>query len=166
MELTQERLKELLDYDPETGEFRWKKSRKGSRRFVGDRAGCIRNNDGYRQVIIDYKAYLEHRLAWFYTTGVWPNKIDHKNVDGPKDDNRWCNLRVAEPSENNANARKRSYNKSGYKGVVWVEEKRKYRARITVNKKIIFLGYFNAAQEAHAAYCSAAIKYYGEFAHF
>ena len=75
MELTQERLKELLNYDSETGEFRYKKKR-GNKR-AGERAGCVRNNDGYRQICVDYEIHLEHGLAIFYETGKWPVRVDY-----------------------------------------------------------------------------------------
>ena len=75
--LTQERLKELLHYDEETGLFT-RKTRVASR-MKGTISGA-RHNKGYVQIMIDGDNYLAHRLAWFYVYGEWPkNQIDHIN---------------------------------------------------------------------------------------
>ena len=62
--LTQARLKEVLQYDPETGMFTWRVARQRVR--IGDRAGCINGVTGYWQIRIEDKNYLGHRLAWLY----------------------------------------------------------------------------------------------------
>lgn len=59
-----ERLCELLHYCPETGIFTWKVTRKGLAK-AGTVAGST-NGRGYRQISVDGKLYLAHRLAWFY----------------------------------------------------------------------------------------------------
>lgn len=88
--------------------------------------------------------------------------VDHKNRNAF--DNRKCNLRVCNKSQNAANSKLRVDNTSGYKGV----RKRKncyvYNARINVNGKEINLGHFKSSIEAAIAYDTAAIKYFGEFA--
>src|SRR4051812_34139236 len=96
--LTQQRLRELLDYCPETGVFT-RRTKKGHERS-GDVAG-YRDTHGYIKLSVDYKRYYAHRLAWLWITGVWPPQIDHINRD--RADNRLENLRVATPAQNAAN---------------------------------------------------------------
>jgi hypothetical protein len=93
--------------------------------------------------------------------GRWPaEQIDH--VNGVKGDNRIANLREATPTQNVANTLARRNNKCGKKGVVLARGK--WQAQIYPNGRQIKLGSFNSAEEAHAAYCSAARIYFGEFA--
>src|ERR1700730_6426271 len=100
--LTQERLKELLSYDPETGIFRWiAKSSPFSNILIGDIAGSPLAH-GYLQIKIDGEQYLQHRLAFLYMLGRLPKgEGEHANLD--KADNRWCNLREATRSLNHGN---------------------------------------------------------------
>ena len=90
--------------------------------------------------------------------------IDHKCG------NRSCvnpdHLRLATPSQNTYNQKLSAANKSGYKGVSWEKGKNKWVAQIGYDNSPHFLGYFDTAIEAHAAYCAAAIKFHGEFANF
>jgi hypothetical protein len=82
-EITAERLREVLLYDPETGVFRWwvPTSRKSPFR-VGKIAGSY-HRDGYREIRIDKRLYRAHRLAWLYMTDKWPDlEIDHIDQDG------------------------------------------------------------------------------------
>jgi HNH endonuclease/AP2 domain len=160
--LTQKRLKELLHYNPETGIFTWlmKPSPQANRISADNIAGHI-NVEGYFVIGIDGKVYKAHRLAWFYMAGVWPNQIDH--INGIRNDNRWCNLRLVKKSQNALNRGENKNNTSGIKGVSWYKKYEKWVAQIGKNKKRINLGYFDTKEEAHAAYCEAAIKYFGEF---
>jgi hypothetical protein len=157
--LTQKRLKEFLDYT-EVGIFTWRVART-TWIYVGDRAGSP-NDKGYRVIKIDDKSYKEHRLAFLYMNGKWPTyQVDH--INEIKDDNRWCNLREANQPQNSANRGKNKNNTSGYKGVIWHKRDQTWQAQIRVNGKTVFLGSFFSKQEAHAAYCAAAEKYFGEF---
>lgn len=159
--LTYERLQEVLDYNPETGIFRWKIPKQ--RIKMGQIAGAIDN--GYRRIGIDQRFYLAHRLAWFYVHGSWPqNLIDHKN--GIRDDNRICNLREATTSENGMNHGKQSSNTSGYKGVSWDKCNKKWVSRIKKEGKQKTLRYSSSKEAAYAAYCKAAKELHGEFANF
>lgn len=164
MKLTQERLRELLFYDPLTGVFSWVRDQ--ANQHKGERAGYY--NDGrYIRITIDYVSYRAHHLAWFWMTGEWPSKfIDHRDLD--KQNNVWANLREATKSQNHANRAQLSTNSSGLKGAHRYKAGAKYgkpwQAGIGVNGKRINLGHFSTAEEAHAAYCIAAQKYYGEFA--
>jgi hypothetical protein len=111
--ITVTQLWEILDYDPDTGEFRWRTSRGTKMHRAGDAAGFLQN--GYRVVWIGKRPYGLHRLAWLWMTAAWPRQIDHVNLN--RADNRWCNLREATTSQNLANARMPSTNTSGFKGV-------------------------------------------------
>ena len=114
-DLTAERLREVLDYGPDTGVFTWK-IRTNSRVKVGDVAGALRP-DGYIQISIDGRLHRAHRLAWLYVTGESPpDQIDH--INGVRDDNRIANLRLATSAENKQNLRRaKSRNKTGFLGV-------------------------------------------------
>jgi HNH endonuclease/AP2 domain len=158
--ITIERLKEVLDYDPETGVFTRKIA--GGGRKVGDSAG-FKMVIGYLGISVGNRQYYAHRLAWFYMTGKWPNEqIDHKN--NRKDDNRFCNLREATPMQNMHNSSMRKKNMSGRKGVYWDEGVSKWRAQITINKVTTYIGIFDDLDAAARAYANAARKYFGEFA--
>ena len=160
--LTRARLRELLHYDSETGEFRWRKRpRNWARPSLS--AGHSRSEEGYRCISIDRRLYRAHQLAWFYMMGRWCRPaIDHR--DGDAGNNRWSNLRRATASQNNANRRRPRHNKSGHKGVSLCSKSGKWRATISRNGKITHLGRFETAQAAHAAYLAAARKLFGEFA--
>jgi HNH endonuclease len=101
-ELTAERLRELLSYDPTTGQWTWLVTR-GSTAPAGSIAGTIYSN-GYRYITIDYRRYFSSRLAFLYMTGEWPqHEVDH--IDRCSSNDKWDNLRPATRSENNANLR-------------------------------------------------------------
>ena len=155
--ITQDYLKSILYYDEETGDFVWKID-KGKCK-INEIAGCLRS-DGYVIISIDDKDYLAHRLAWFYMTGVWPERIDHENVI--PSDNRWKNLREATVSQNGFNCHTYINNRLGIKGVKAVHNR--FMARIVINGKRIYLGLFNTAEEAKAAYDLAANQTRGKFA--
>jgi len=157
--LTIERLKELLTYEPATGEFRWI-AKRGKRQQCGEIAGHI-DRSGYRQIRVDQRLYLAHRLAWFYVHGEWPpNGLDHINR-APGDD-RIVNLRLATQAENLRNTSIRSDNTSGQRGVSWGHGK--WVAEIQVNRKRIYLGRFAELDQAKAAYEAASHLHFGEFA--
>jgi HNH endonuclease/AP2 domain len=158
--LTRARLRELLDYDPESGEFRWRKD--FPRVSAGDVAGCF-DREGYRVISIDCRSYPAHQLAWFYMTGRWGRPmIDHR--DGNRANNRLSNLRVATSSQNNANRPLPRHNTSGFKGVHFDRRLRKWKACICKDWRTKYLGVFPTPEAAHAAYVAAARKLHGEFA--
>ena len=159
--LTPDRLRELLDYDPETGVFIWKQPKRTDLR--GKQAGAIVPAFGipYRRIKIATRAYKAHRLAWLYVYGEWPvGNLDHINHDGG--DNRIANLRQATFSQNNANARIYKNNRLGLRGISpWGK---KFAARVMKDGISKFLGVFDTPQEAYAVYRVAARELYGEFA--
>lgn len=159
MNISHERLLELVEYNPETGAMVWLKPT-SNRVKVGSRAGSLAGN-GYWQIKLDGTVYNYHRVAWFYVTGVWPDRwIDHENRDIT--DNRFSNLRLSSISQNAGNMKRRADNSSGFKGV---ERKRnKFSARIRHEGVRHSLGVFDTPEEAHAVYFAAAQRLFGEFA--
>ena len=157
--LTQERLRQVLHYDPDTGIFRWKVSPSNSVKF-GSIAGCV-NTIGYWQISIDNERCLGHRIAWRYMTGNWPiNDIDHKDRD--RSNNRWDNLREATRGQNLSNSKSRCA--SGLKGAYYKKHRKKWFSHIRHDGIIYRLGDFDTAEEAHAAYAREAKRLHGEFA--
>lgn len=147
-ELTQERLHELLEYDLETGIFRWKVSR--GRAKKGSVAGSIHKgtrNSKYLHIRIDRKGYKAHRLAWLYVHGYFPeNLIDH--IDGNPLNNKLENLREASPVCNVQNSKMKKNNTSGIPGVYFCKQRNKYKARMTIYGKEQYLGYSESLLEA------------------
>lgn len=161
--VTLDRLKALLQYEPETGVWTWLVAR-SNRHPAGAIAGTTQSN-GYIYIGIEGKLYLSHRLAWFYMTGKWPaNAIDHINRN--RADNRRLNLREATMAQNLANTLKHKDNVSGYKGVCWHTAAKKWHAQICVNMQHINLGLYTSKEEAYAAYVAAANNFHGEFANY
>lgn len=145
--VTHSRLVELLAYEAETGLFRWRLTRRGSKE--GSVAGCI-SADGYTRISIDCRNYTAHRLAWMYEQGDFPNaglQIDH--INGNRSDNRKENLRLVTNSENQQNRHKKSsWATSKTLGVHWDKRRNSWQAMITLNKKTMFLGRFKSEQDA------------------
>ncbi len=151
--LTQEYLKSILDYNPDTGVFKWAVS-KAQRVERGDVAGY--DSKGYIRIEIDNKPYFAHRLAFLYMTGEMPvDQVDHKNR--VRNDNRWINLKEASNSDNQKNKSLQKNNTSGVVGVAWRETR--WVARIMVDKKAINLGSFAEFHEAVNARKNAEIFY-------
>jgi hypothetical protein len=120
-----ERLKELLNYDPDTGVFTYRQ--KCGKKRAGDVAGTI-NDKGYTVITIDYRIYPAHRLAWLYVHGEWPKQqVDH--INRIRNDNRIASLRDVNQSENILNASMLSNNKSGHKGVYFCNTRKKWVAQ-------------------------------------
>lgn len=149
-----DRLKELFEYDPETGDVSRKTNHgRGIKGFVFEGAN----------IIVDGQSYRLPRIAWALYYGEWPPidvQIDHEN--GVKANNSITNLRLATPVQN-------QQNKAGYgqysKGVTWRNRIRKpFQAKIRVNGDRIHLGSFETEAEAASAYREACLKYHGEFA--
>jgi hypothetical protein len=125
-ELTQEELKTVLDYNPDTGIFTRKKCT-ARRHTLGEEVG-VPVAKGYLKCRLGPKEYLMHRLVWFYVHGVWPDNIDH--IDGNPKNNRLSNLRSVTCSENSRNMKRPKDNTSGIVGVAfhrnrWVAQLRR-----------------------------------------
>lgn len=163
--ITAEQARELLEYSAETGIMTWKKgfvtTTKPSR--IGKVAG-YKMKIGYRTIPVAGERYYAHRLAWLLHYGEWPSgEVDH--INGVKDDNRLCNLRMATGPQNKANRPKQRNNTSGRKGVHWHKKARKWMVSVQVNGKQIYGGLFSDLEIAHAEYVRMSTLYYGDFAH-
>lgn len=153
--LTQAELKELLTYDPATGVIVWRVARRDR---IGEKAGAL-NSFGHRQIRLNGKLYLAHRLAWLYLHGEWPEtNIDH--INGVPDDNRIDNLRLATSKQNQENVKLRVDNASGCRGVNWNHREHKWVARVQHHKQRIHVGKFDLLKDAIAAVKEARDQLY------
>jgi hypothetical protein len=149
--LTAARLKELLNYDPETGVFTWASSPHRND-LVGKQAGGVTDR-GYIKIRLDGIKHRAHRLAWMYVHGHWPkDRIDH--INGDTTDNRIANLREAMQHENGQNRRVSKSSAAGLLGVC-KQQNNKWVAVICLHRKRHYLGTFATPEEAHQAYLQA-----------
>lgn len=154
------RIKELLNYNPETGEVSWRVKR--GKCSVGKIITC-KNGAGYIVARVDDILLRAHRIGWAIFYGEWPNgEIDH--INGNRSDNRIENLRIANRFENMKNTKKPTTNKSGFKGVSWHSDGKCWQAHIRADNKNYYLGHYDTAEKAHEAYVKAADKLHGIFA--
>lgn len=152
LELTAERLRELLSYDHETGVFIWR-IRSAQRMHIGDIAGC-RHIEGYRHIRVDRSRYLSHRLAWLYVYGAWPlHEIDH--IDGNKSNNAIGNLRDVPRLINMQNRRKMMLPNRSSDLIGVSAHGSRWAAAITTDGTRLYLGHFDSQDQAHAAYVAA-----------
>lgn len=91
-------------------------------------------------------------------------KVDH--INGNRLDNRRGNLRICTDAQNQRNRGKNKNNTSGFKGVTWSKNRKKWYAHIGFGGRDYFLGFYATPEAAHQAYCEAAAKHHGEFAKF
>lgn len=141
--LSAHRLREVLEYDPDSGTFRWLVT-VGSRAKAGDVAGYSCES-GYIRIRVDGKSYRSHRLAWLYMTGHWPrDQIDH--IDRNTSNNAFANLREADHAQNQKN-KMTHLGASGLRGVY--KRGRRYRA-------VLLLGTFDTMEQAREAHERAA----------
>lgn len=148
-ELTADRVREMLTYDPDTGIIRWGVAPGNGSVKVGDIAGHP-GPRGYLQIRLDGASRIAHRLAWAIATGSFP-KGDVDHINGIKSDNRLCNLRDVQKRDNQQNRiRPQRNNKSGFLGVS--KRGRRWRATIKIDGRCIQIGVFDTPEEAHSAY--------------
>nr|DAZ46220.1 MAG TPA: endonuclease [Caudoviricetes sp.] len=159
MMLNQEYIKKILHYSPSSGLFYWNKP---GRKIDGKIAGSRKRN-GYLQIEIERRKFYLHRLAWLYVYGDMPHvEVDH--INGVRDDNRICNLRLASRSQNGMNTIKPATNTSGIKGVSWDKRNNKWCAQIKINQKTVWLGRHTSIESASMAIERARMKLHGDFA--
>lgn len=150
---TAEYVASILLYDPETGHLTWKVSRGNRKR--GDIAGSL-NEYGYRKLKINKQIITATHAIWMLVTGEDPSQtIDH--IDGNPDNNRWCNLRLATPSQQQGNKRMACNNTTGARGVLM------HRGKFVARLRKKHIGTFDNFEDAKLAYVAAAREYYGEF---
>jgi len=160
--LTAQRVREVLDYDQETGIFTWRITR-SSKSIAGRVAGCLQPS-GYILLRVDYRFDSAHRLAVLWMTGAWPERplvVDH--INGVRSDNRWENLRCVQPFVNSQNRRgAQSNNSACLLGVRMITRGRSVRfsAKINVRGLIKHLGTYSTAEEAHGAYMAARRQFH------
>ncbi len=159
--LTQERVKELFDYDEETGDLIRKVVKVSNQTNVGEIVGSI-SNYGYLQLSIDRTTYLAHRVAWLYTYGYLPeNQIDH--INQIKTDNKLNNLREVSRQCNVRNTGNRGDNTSGVKGVCWNKRNSKWMVCINNLGVSLYQGLHTDFTEAvaHRLAAEQALKWEG-----
>ncbi|QHJ81556.1 MAG: hypothetical protein [Bacteriophage sp.] len=157
--LTQERLKELLHYDPESGKFTRLKT--AGRYVSGTIAGSI-DDEGYLRISIDGKHYRSARLACLYINGEMPIEADH--INRIRHDDRWVNIRQADRRQNAANRKIQSNNTSGVKGISWDKRRNQWGVNATIGGKLRWFGYFEDMELAELVASEVRSKIYGEFA--
>ena len=158
------KLSRELDYNRDSGLFYWRVKKRGLVN-VGSVAGSV-GELGYTSVTSridgDVSVIKLHRLAWFIENGELPRGlIDH--INGDRSDNRVCNLREVNHSQNMMNSKLMKNNTTGYRGVTLVKKTGKYQARITINGKLISLGHFNTAKEASDEYEKQSTLHFAEY---
>jgi hypothetical protein len=145
--ITQDYLKSILIYCPETGIFRWAVKRRAVK--IGKEAGKGARLNSYRHITIDKTKYSCHRLAWLYVYGEMPlSQIDH--INGIRSDNKISNLRIASNSENGRNRAENRNSSTGVKGVsmrasgmylaqIMTSGKRKTRVFLSIGDAVMWL---------------------------
>ena len=173
---SQEALRGLFHYEPETGALTWKQQLGDDRstlgfnnKCAGKAAGTISKAKvgkaylmvGINNQTLGKKYYLAHRLIWKWMTGEEPpQQVDH--IDCDRLNNRWGNLRAADNGKNMMNTAPRSL--SGFKGVYWSRHHSKWRAVVTANGRTHHVGHFDTAEHAARERHRAAIRIQGGFA--
>lgn len=153
--LTQEKLKESLNYDIETGIFTWKVLKPGV--SLGEAAGGL-SGYGYIKIMVNGTRHMAHRLAWLYVEGYFPeNNIDH--INRIRNDNRFCNLREVSHRCNMRNREVSKNNKIGVTGVTWNKRAKKYQSNIKIPGEQIYLGLFENILDAATARWEAEKKH-------
>ena len=147
-------IKDWISYNPKTGEFKWIKSRGTIK--AGSVTGAT-SPEGYIIIGFNGARLRAHRLAWFYTYGVFPSGvIDH--IDNNKANNRIRNLRDVSHAENSQNRANSAHWLGGYvsasknkcKSRNIDRRKGRYQVRVTLNKNQLVFGSWSTLEEALA----------------
>ena len=157
--ITQDEIKELFHY--KNSQLYWN-SRPARAVDISKPAGGIDVSTGYWRIMIGGKTYGAHRLIFIMHYGCIPEIIDH--INGDKSDNRLQNLRTATQAENSRNAKLSKDNESGFKGVGFCKRTQRWRGRIMLNKKAIFVGSFIKLDDAVDATIKLREKLHGIYA--
>lgn len=162
-------LRQLISYEPETGDLRWKYRPQARTEWNNKHAGTVAGTltkKGSVQINITSNGhsslYHAHRIAWALMTGEWPtHRLDHSDCDPAN--NKWANLRPATCSQNNAN-RSNVDGAVPYRGVYFMRSKGRYAAQIKKDRQHTWLGLHDTAEDAARAYDRAANQLFGEYA--
>lgn len=162
MELTQELVRELLDYDANTGILIWKSrspkhfmhlgergryyANRFNSKFANKEAFTSKHDFGYKQGKIYGTVYKSHRIIWLWMTGEWPKVIDH--INGITGDNRWCNLRNVSLQENSKNISKPKTNTTGHVNIRSKKGRSTFEVQIKINNRSKQVGTFKTIDEA------------------
>ncbi len=161
--ITQERLKELFDY--QDGNLVWKV--KKARANKGDIAGCNAKYNGvmYRSIKVDGTVHSAHRLIFLFHNGYLPIQVDHADCNGLN--NKIENLRAADARSNALNTKLRSSNTSTGKNVYWNKQRSKWMVQTIVNGKQKYFGMYDDLELADLVATEVRSKFHGQFArHF
>lgn len=164
-DITPALLRQLLDYNPDTGVLTWKPrpafmfvdcKRKASHAAANwnsryaHKLAFTANDAGYRCGRVFNHMFKAHRVAWAIHYGEWPIElIDH--INGCRSDNRIVNLRVVGSTDNSRNMAISKRNTSGCLGVHWSERDSRWVSKISVDSREVLLGYFHSKEAAVTA---------------
>lgn len=152
-DLTAQRLRELLHYDPETGVFTWAVSKRNGV-IRGRPAGCVSARLGYVVIRLDGTLYYAHRLAWLYVHDTFPTMhIDH--INGEPSDNRIVNLRDVSNAINRQNERRARVNNLSTGSLGVHKSGTRFVSQISHEGKCTYIGIFKTKDAAHSAYLKA-----------
>ena len=158
---TQEEVRRLFDYDTEGWLLRQTSPSQNTR--IGDRAGSLNRKIGYLQVSVNNVKEYGHRLVWIWHYGDIPAGLQVDHADGDRANNRVENLRLASQWENTHNSRRSLNNTSGVKGVCWDKRREKWLARLSIDRKVRHLGYYECLGEAEEVVMRTRQECHGEF---
>jgi hypothetical protein len=154
----------IFEYDAITGLLTWRCDRRTATGYFTARAGQAVGSLDQKGYLVCFfqpprsarpRNYFVHRIVWLMQTGQWPAmEVDHRN--GIKNDNRWDNLRHASDLLNSQNRRRANKNNAvGLLGVTLVRKTGKFASRIGHEGRIVALGTFDTATQAHEVYLAA-----------
>lgn len=153
-------IRELLDYDPETGLLTWRHRdrswfdsdrvwKRWNTRYARKPALALEDRRGYKRGTILSHDFLAHRVAYAHFYGVWPNIVDHENHD--KGDNRIENLSDGDSQSNSRNQKCQKGSATGHPGISLLmrESKPAYQVSIGIGGgKVKYLGRRRTLEEA------------------
>jgi len=165
---SQDYLRSVLSYCPDTGALTWKKrpvdhfategTYKAWNSKISGKTAETPHSAGYRQINLDGKVYLAHRFIWVMVHGdLASDDVDH--INGDRSDNRLSNLRRVTRTENLRNRKSSNVGKNEVCGVSYAAKHNKYRAYVGVDGKQVHLGWFDDMADAVAARQNANIVY-------